>query len=364
MSELSEDIMRKINVLILVIVMFSLAGCGAKKKDVAVAEKPVAVTVAVAASRNIAISKTYTGTLEGFKQAKIYSSIPEAVIELPISEGSLVQAGQPVILLDKNGPTSRFKQSEAMYLDAKDNYEKMGELFKQGAISEQTYNSLKTSFEVAKANYTAAKQQVELTSPISGVLTDLSVNVGQYAPLGVPLATVAQTNKMRLTIYVDGRSAMYIKNSQTVRVTVDNSSSDSLWYVGDVTEVAKSADPDTRQFRVEIQIDNEEGMLSPGMYARATIITAELNNALTVPKESVFMIEGVSKVYTLSSNSHAKEQTVTVGESTSEFIQILSGLNPGESVIVLGRNQVEDGTLVKVVENLESSKSTELSKES
>jgi membrane fusion protein, multidrug efflux system len=358
--------MKKINLTLLTLVLAAifLVSCGAKKKELVVVEKPVAVTVAAAVRTNIAISKTYTGTLEGFKQAKIYSSIPEAVVGLPVSEGSLVDAGQPVVLLDKDGPTSHFKQAEAMYLDAKDNYEKMGNLFKQGAISEQTYNGVKTNFEVARANYTAAKQQVELTSPISGVLTDLSVNIGQYAPVGEPLATVAQTDKMRLTIYIDGRGASYIKNGQKAKVTIDAASISSSDFEGTVTEVAKSADPDTRLFRVEIQINNSERLLSPGMYARAAITISELNNVLTVPKESVFMIEGISKVYTLSNDNRAKERTVTVGEWTAESYQITLGLSEGENVIVLGRNQVEDGTLVKVMENSESTQPTDSLKES
>ncbi len=357
--------MKKISLAILIIVpLLILASCGRKKKEVVVAEKPIAVTIAPAATRDIAITKTYTGTLEGFKQAKIYSSIPEAIVELPVSEGSLVEAGQPIILLDKEGPTSRYKQSEATYLDAKDNYEKMGELYKQGAISQQTYNSLRTNFEIARANFAAAKQQVELTTPISGILTDLSVNVGQYAPLGVPLATVAQTGKMRLTIYVDGRSATFIKKGQNASITIANFGSDSLSFVGTVTEVARSADPDTRQFRVELRIDNKDRMLSPGMYARATITTNKINNVLTVPKESVFLIEGISKVYTLSDDNHARERTITVGESTPDYYQVTSGLTEEENVIVLGRSQVADGSPVKVVDGLELAKPTEESTES
>jgi RND family efflux transporter MFP subunit len=357
--------MKKISLAILIIVpLLILASCGRKKNEVVVAEKPIAVTIAPASTRDIAITKTYTGTLEGFKQAKIYSSIPEAIVELPISEGSLVEAGQPIILLDKEGPTSRYKQSEATYLDAKDNYEKMGELYKQGAISQQTYNSLRTNFEIARANFAAAKQQVELTTPISGILTDLSVNVGQYAPLGVPLATVAQTDKMRLAIYVDGRSATFIEKGQNASITVANFGNDSLSFVGTVTEVARSADPDTRQFRVELRINNNDGKLSPGMYARATITTNKLNNVLTVPKESVFLIEGISKVYTLSTDNHAIERTITIAESTPDYYQVTSGLTEGENVIVLGRSQVADGSLVKVVDGLELAKPSEESTES
>lgn len=344
--------------LILALVAIS---CGANKKKAIVEEKPVPVTVAAVSLSDISITRTYTGTLEGWRQAKIYASIPEAVVELPVAEGGIIEAGQPVIILDKDGPASRLRQSEAMYREAKDNYEKMARLFEQGAISEQTYNNLKTNLEVAKANFEAARQQVELTSPISGILTDLAVNIGQYVPLGVPLATVAQTNRMRLTIYVDGASASFIKVSQKARIFVSTYSNSS--FEGVVTEVARSADPETRLFRIELQIDNSDHRLSSGAFARATIVVEELKGVLTIPREAVFSTEGISKVYTLDGD-RAKERTIEVGEGSADLYQVISGLSQGQNVIVLGRNQVEDGTLVKIVGESDSTSVEPKSKES
>jgi RND family efflux transporter MFP subunit len=322
--------------------------CGGKKKHAAVEEKPIAVTVAPVQSRDLALNMDYTGTLEGVKEAEIYASIPEAVVELPVTQGSMVEAGQAIILLDKNGPTSHFKQAEAAYLDAKDNYEKMGKLFGQGAISQQTYNSIKTAYDIAQANYESAKQQVEMTSPISGVLTELAVNVGQYAPLGIPLATIAQTDRIRLKIYIDSRGSSFIRSGQKAAISVSTGENSLPQFDAIVTDVAKSADPQTRLFKVELQIDNKDRQLRPGMFAKATINVAQLSNAMVVPKESIFLIEGVAKVYKLDGD-RAREQTVTIGESTSEFYQITSGLATGERVIVLGRSQVENGALVKIV---------------
>jgi len=339
-----------------------MIACGARKKEIAKEEKPVAVTVAAVAKGNLAISKTYSGTIEGWKQAKIYASIPEAIVELPFSEGSLVEAGQPVVKLDKEGSASHFRQAEAMYQDAKDNYEKMGNLYQQGAISQQTYNNLKTNLEVARANYESARQQVELTSPITGILTDLSVNVGQYAPIGVPLATIAQTDKIRMTIYVDGRSASFIKAGQPAKIEISGGENSDEAYESKVTEVARSADPETRAFRAELQIDNQNKHLRPGLFARAVITVDELDNILIVPKEAVFLVEGVAKVYKLDGD-RARSQTITLGESTPEAYQIVSGLAQGDQVIVLGRNLVEDGTLVKVMENSKATQAAEKPKE-
>jgi len=121
-------------------------------------------------------------------------------------------------------------------------------------------------------------------------------------------------------------------------------------FTGLVTKVARSADPDTRLYGVTIEIDNSDKQLRPGMFVRATINTAALDSVLTIPKEAVFIVDGVSKVYKIT-NNRASEQAIKIGESSPTRFQVTSGLTLGENVIVLGRAQVSDGALVKVVDD-------------
>lgn len=341
---------RKIVFLMIPLMAFSGISCGTKEAENIIDEKAIAVTVNAADLRDLDIENVYTGSVEGIKQARIFSSIPEAVVDLPVSEGSFVEAGQPIIFLDKRGVYSRYKQTRAVYKDAEDNYEKMKNLFEQGAISEQAYNSAKTAYEVARANYTSAKKQVELTSPIDGILTDLSVNIGDFAPLGISLATIAQTDRMRMTLFVDAGGASTIMPGQAAWINIDMLGENSHQYAGTVTDVSKSADPVTRLFKIEILINNKGGEIKPGMFARARMTVSGLKSVLSVSREALFSVEGVQKVFLLLDN-RAVERTVTVGESTREYIRILSGLSRGDTVIVIGRNLVEDGSLVKVVDN-------------
>ncbi len=336
-----------LKLLLITTVIMVTSTCGDEKADVAVEEKAIPITVSLAESGDLAIVKTYSGTLEGEKQAEIVASIHEAIVELPVSEGERVSAGQVIIMLDKNGSASNYNQAYALYLEAKDNYQKMTKLLEQGAVSEQTYISARTGYEVAQANFKAAGRQVELTSPISGILTELSVNVGEYAPIGIPIATVAQTDKIRLTLFVDSRGAGFIKKGQGAVITVESIGYSGKKFGGFVTEVSGSADPQTRLFTVDIRIDNENGDLAPGMFARAEIVVNELKSILIVPREAVFSVEGVYKVYKLEGD-RAREQSIYIGESTSESIQIVSGLADGDTVVVIGRNLIEDGSLVKI----------------
>ncbi len=331
-----------------------LISCGGNDTEVAHKEKAVPVTIAEVESNDISVKMTYSGTLEGEQQAQIFASIPEAVVELPVKEGSEVKAGAPVILLDKNGMASHYNQSRAVVLQARDNFDKMAKLYQQGAVSEQAYIGARTGLEVAEANFASARQQVELTSPISGILTDISVNIGEYAPMGIPLATVARTDFMRLTLFVDSRGAAIIKNGDKAIITVDSKEKLFEEYTGKVIETARSADPQTRLFRIEVKIPNPKGELIPGMFARAELTVLELKNVPAVPREAVFSVEGVHKLFMLSGD-RAVERTVTIGESTKELAQVISGASPGDTVVVVGRNLIEDGTLVKISNLLDSS---------
>jgi len=333
--------------ILIIICLIAVFSCSEKNKEKASEEKAISVTVARVEPRDLSLNVVYTGSLEGDRQAKIFASIPEAVVELPIKEGSRVKKGEAVIILDKGGASSQYNQAKAVYLEAQDNYKKMDNLYRNGAISQQAYTSSKTAFEVAKANFESARQQVELTSPISGILTDLSVNIGEFVQPGLPLATVAQTNVMRLVVFMESQNVGYMKDGQKAEIFAELSRSNSSGFPGVIKEVSKSADPDTRLFRVEIRIDNPKGVLKPGMFARASITTANLKSVLTVPRESVFSIDGIYKVFTLEDNK-AVEKSIGIGETTEKYVVVNSGLEENEMVIVLGRNLVEDGSPVAI----------------
>ncbi|NLI15567.1 MAG: efflux RND transporter periplasmic adaptor subunit [candidate division Zixibacteria bacterium] len=319
-----------------------ISGCG-KKDTQQTATPKVAVQIAPVERTDITIERTYSGTLEGARQSQIYAVIPERVVEIPVSEGQYIKKGDPIIKLDKSGVNSRYNQAFAAYQHAKDNFEKMERLYQQQAISEMDYKSAKTAFEVADADFIAAKGAVELSSPIDGIVTDISVNLGQQAPMGVPIATVAATQKMRMTIYVVAAEINLLKVGQEAKVRID--SGDSV--TARITELASSADPETRLFRVELEIDNPGGALKPGMFARAQIVIMHLHQVLAVDNNAVFFDEGISKVYIVQ-NDTAFARSIELGPGDGRRTQVLSGLEQGQMVVIRGKNNLRDRTPVTI----------------
>jgi membrane fusion protein, multidrug efflux system len=319
-----------------------ISGCG--KKDAKQTEIPkIAIQVSPVEKGDLLVVRGYSGTLEGARQSQIYAMIPERVVELPVSEGQYVKKGDPIIKLDKAGVNSHYNQAFAAYQHSKDNFEKMERLYQQQAISEMDFKSAKTGYEVAEADFIAARGSVELSSPIDGVVTDISVNLGQQAPLGVPIATVAATQKMRMTVYVVGSEIGKLKTGQEANVVIE--SGDSI--TAKITELSSSADPETRLFRVEMEMENSGGVLKPGMFARAQIVVADLRQVLAVNNDAVFFDEGISKVYVVQ-NDTAFAKSIEIGLGDGRKTQVLSGIDSGQLVVVTGKNNLRDRTPVTI----------------
>jgi RND family efflux transporter MFP subunit len=206
-----------------------------------------------------------------------------------------------------------------------------------------SFKGAQTAYEVALANFNAAKAMVELTAPIDGLVTDISVNPGQQAPMGVPIATIANTGKMRLTIHVGLKEIEKLKTGKPAEVYID--SGEPVKAV--IVECSKSADPNTRLFRVELEMGNPGGALKPGMYARANVIIDELKNILTVNNQALFSEEGIYKLFVIEDNI-AHLRTVELGFSDGEKTQVIAGLSQGDKIVIVGKSSLRDATPVEI----------------
>ncbi len=324
-----------------------ISGCG-QTEEKAVTVQKIAVEVEPLSRGDIAVEKTYSGTLEGARQSKVWASIPERVVDIPKDEGSIVKAGEPIVILDKGGSASRYNQARAVYLNAEDNYNKMKNLYDQRAISEMDFKAAKTSYEVALADFQAAKAAVELSVPIDGIVTEIAVNIGDMAPMGMPIATVANTKKMRLIIYVVVDVMEKLKVGQKAEVYTN--SFDPI--EAKVVEISRSADPETRLFRIELEMDNREGLFKPGMFAKATLVIERHKDVLVINRSAVFTEEGIPKAYVVE-NDTAYVRTLATGASEDRKIEVISGLEEGEKVVVVGKSSLRDGAPVMLAGNEE-----------
>ncbi len=291
--------------------------------------------------------KVYTGTLEGELQAPIRSKLSEAVATIYVREGDKVKANESIVGLDKAGASSSYYQTRSVYLNAEKNYKKMKYLYEQGAVAEVKFDEAETNYKVAQANYDAARQAVDLITPIAGTVTSIDVSVGDFVSSGQQVATVATIAKLRVKLGINANDVRYFNVGDRVSIIVESLSKTNA--VGKVVTVAKSADPVTRTFRVDVEIDNSDRVYKPGMFARAEIVTERFDSILVVPQSSIVQRSGDNYVF-LVNGDRAKLVKVQTGEEFTGLTQITQGLTPGDSVITLGQDYLDDGYKIRLNE--------------
>jgi len=322
----------------------ALTGCGNESEN-AVTERPaVPVRVQIIEPADEQVTKTYTGSLEGERQAMLYAKIAEAVEDVKVKEGQEVKTGQVLVTLDKTGPSSKFVQTESEFKNAEKMYNKMKYLFEQGAVSETEYDDARTRYEVARAGFDAARQLVEIQSPIDGTVTSVSVRNGDNLNQGDVVATVATTRHLRVRFNVKAGDVHLLDVGDTVNVT---SESVGRTAPGVVKSVAQSADPFTRSFEIEALIDNADHAFRPGLFVRVELTVESLDNVIAIPRASVLAMSDGDIVYVVG-NGTVTRQKVVLGVELAGKVVVDSGLSPGDSLVTLGQNYLDQNVKVNV----------------
>jgi membrane fusion protein (multidrug efflux system) len=322
------------------------ASCAQQVEETVTEERVVAVKALLVQPSDRQVTRTYTGSLAGEQQAVLHARLSEAVVEVRVGEGRQVAENEVLITLDKYGPSSQYAQTYSTYQNAKKNFEKMEFLFKQGAVSESNFDGAKTDYEVTRAQYEAMMRMVEIQSPIAGTVTSVNVSPGDLVAVGQELATIATTDRLRVKFGVNADDITFFRVGSNVVISSDAVDGTAL---GRVITIASSADPVSRKFRVEALIDNTAGLFSPGLFVHADYVLDELPGVLAVPRGAIINLDGQETVFA-SVAGHAQMRRVTLGADLSGDVVVTSGLNPGDTLITLGQDYLEEGLKLNITD--------------
>ena len=306
----------------------------------------VPVEIAVAERKPMSVTKSYAGTLEGEDQANIVPKISERITGIGVHVGDRILKGTIVIDLDKSGASSQFYQAQAGYRNAEKTLERMKSLYAEGAISLQALDETQTAYEVSKANFEAARGAVELTSPISGVVTALSANLGELATPGAALATVARVDRMKVIFNVSEEDAAKLAVGREVRIATESAGETDP--AGKIVQMSKSADVRSRSFEVRAVFANTRGPgFKPGMFCRAVVRLSGASDALVVPNAAI-QSDGASQRVFVVSKGRAYLRQVRTGMTDGTCSEILEGINDLDTVVTTGATSVSDSSAVAV----------------
>jgi len=320
-----------------------LSSCSSEQEQ-ATQERLFSVKATVVERTNEQVARRYTGSLEGEKQAVLYARLTEPVQEVKVREGQHVTPNDILLTLDRLGPTSNYMQTESVYRNAEKNYNKMKYLFDEGAVAESRYDDAKTAYEVAKAQYEAVTQMVEIRSPISGTVTSINVSPGDFVRLGQKLVTVASTGRLRVKFNANPEEVSRFKVGDSVLVSHD-AVTDKM--VGRIVTIASSADPMTRGFQVEALIDQVRPGFKPGMFVGIEYVLQRLDSVVAVPREAVLNLDGKQTLYVVRDGIALKRE-VQLGADLVGRVVVSNGLESGDTLVTLGQDYLQDSARVNL----------------
>ncbi|MDD3839818.1 MAG: efflux RND transporter periplasmic adaptor subunit [Clostridia bacterium] len=192
----------------------------------------------------------------------------------------------------------------------------------------------------------SAGDNLKLKSPIDGIVASLTVEKGEMAVQNMPPATVVDASEVTLDVNLTEFEVNKVEEGQKVDVVIEALDDSSV--SGVIDYISPTLDIKTQSYPACIKIDNPDGIIKSGMFAKTSIKVDEKKDCIAVPKKSILDQAGNSFVFIIDGD-RAKKVQVEIGIQDQEYVEILSGLNGGEKVITKGKDFLSDGAKIKIV---------------
>jgi membrane fusion protein (multidrug efflux system)/multidrug efflux system membrane fusion protein/cobalt-zinc-cadmium efflux system membrane fusion protein len=352
-------------VIILLLMTLGLTACGkAKKSEANGPEAKKAIAIKALPVQLMTVQRTVegTGSLAGWDEVVVSTEVKGQVVGILADMGDLVKKGQILIKLDPREAQSaleqaegNYRQSSARHEDAQVRFKRMQDLLKQGAVSQQDFDGANMQIQVYAAEYYSAKAALDLAkkkmgdtiirAPIEGAVKERLVNLGEFMDEKKPVMALATTSPLKLKITIPERFSGEIRAGQEVQIKVE-AFPDKV-FKGKVTRISPAVFEDSRTFALEASVPNPGGLLKPGFFAKAEVLTRIDSEVPMVPQEAMVSIAGVNKIYLIRDHK-AKELLITMGQKKDGLVEIIDSLKPTDLVAVTGLAQLSDGALVEL----------------
>jgi RND family efflux transporter MFP subunit len=361
------------------------------------ADGAISAAVVHVERRNVGSTLTIAGEFKPFQDVDVHAKVAGYIRKIYVDVGDHVKAGQTIAVLEvpelaaqlsgadagvraaeqqihrAQGDVQRAQSSHSAahsaYARLKQAADSRSGLVAQQEVDDSQAKDLEAEGQEAsaQAELSAAKQQLEvsqasqkqsqamsgytqITAPFAGVITNRFADTGALVAAGTSSSTqaiavvrLAQVSVLRLVLPIPESVAGQIHLGDVVNVRVQALERDIQ---GKVARFADSLDSQTRTMATEIDVDNRDGRLIPGMYTETKLSLREKKNALTIPLEGVTRDADDATVLALTSQNKVDERHVRLGAEDSERIEVLSGLSEGDRIVIGNRSQFHAGQTV------------------
>ncbi len=289
------------------------------------------------------------GSLRSNESVVLRPEVSGRIQSIGFRDGQAVRRGQLLVGLDAALNEAEVAQARAEFDLANSNLKRTEDLARKSFVSSSAQEQAASSVQVAEARLKLAEARLakmRIVAPFDGVVGIRNVSVGDYVKDGAELVNVEDIRSLKVDFRLPERYFTQLKPGLPVEVVAD--ALPGARYLGSIDAINHRVDASGRSLEVRAKLDNTDGRLRPGMFARVKVLLGDRPNALMVPEEAVVPLGDDFFVFTVA-DGKAKRVRVKLGVRREGQVELLDGVGPGEQVVTAGIRVQRDGQPVRVL---------------
>lgn len=344
-----------------------VSACGKKAEEKKAGPPPTLITTTQVKGAAFEVAEETLGTLEALVDPKIGAEVAGKMVKVAAVAGKAVRRGETLAIIDpadfalqNQADKAEVKRLEALLVQQEKLVERQQSLVAKGFISQNAADDVKAQRTAIAEQLTAAKAKADIgsrsvgktnvTAPADGVIENQLVSPGDYVKVGDPLFQLVSNHKLRAHLPFPEAAAPRLAKGQPVKLT--SPQAPGKVFEGRIADIRPSVADGSRAIDVLVDLDNDgspTSQLRAGGTVNAAVQIAARDNALVVPEQSVVLRPAGKVVYSIA-DGKAQQRVVQVGAKRNGKIEILSGLQEGETVALDGAGFLTNGAVVAVRE--------------
>jgi RND family efflux transporter MFP subunit len=269
-----------------------------------------------------------------------------------IEKGTRVHKGDVLAVIDTRDYQNHYDSALASHEIARTNEKRFMALSKKQFVTQSQLEDASERVKTSKAAMDTAKLNLNrctIRSPMEGIVDRVTIETGDYLNVGDPVVTILQMDRLKIEVGIPESDVAAVRKLKTFDMTIDALGGKA--YTGQHHYLFKTTDSLARLYNLEIEVQNPDLQILPGMFARVSIVKNQDAQGLAVPIYAL-VTEGKQKGVYVEKENVVHFRPVTTGFQDGWKTQITKGLSPGESVVVVGHKIIEDGETVNVTRTI------------
>ena len=334
--------MKRYFLLIPALAALIVSACGGQQTQQQMEQRVELVETAALALSDISRELEFSTTLEGWQTLNVAPSLTGKIEHIYVEVGTNVGSGTMLVRMDQN----QYTTTKLTYTNLGVEMQRMESLRESGAVSQQTYDQTRLSYEQTKESLDFQEKNTYVRAPFSGVISAKNYEDGELYS-GQPILVLTQIHTLKALIAIPESYYPVVKKGMTVEITSEIYPGETFPATIDI--VYPTVDPASHTFQARLRIPNSGLKLRPGMYVK-TKMSMGMARAMVVPYQAVLKLTGSNDRYVfLDDGGVAKRVFVKLGQRFDENIEVISDeLQEGDRLVVVGQAKLVDGAKINV----------------